>query len=177
MKQLLTLILFIVGVFAFGQSDETKIYSLIINSYEKSKVIAIMDSSSIGRLGELDFKEAKESLIDLEEDTYNSFTYRNQGSASLRNLIYTSKQMVWISNAEMNLIFREGRGWKEFYDKYGKTQGILTLSRIGFNKEKTQALVYYGNQSDWLAGSGRLLLFEKIEGTWVKSISMNLWVS
>lgn len=65
-----------------------------------------------------------------------------------------------------------------FYEKYGKqTQGILKLSKVGFNNTRTQALVYYGNQSFYLSGAGFALLYEKVNGKWKKVCKFLLWIS
>ena len=101
----------------------------------------------------------------------------NKTSDKLPKIYITKKKVIILSDEEVKNSFNGGNGWNEFYEKYGKTQGILNFSKIGYNKFKTQALLYYGNQSDWLAGGGYLMLFEKINGVWKYSQGFMMWIS
>lgn len=182
MKKILLLFFVLITTFWFSQNTENEIlYSIIINNFKKAKITAIEDVTSNGHIDEEDeeykFDFVKKSLIGIEKETFDSFMEQNKESSKLQINFKTKKKIVWTTKNEMTEIFRKGKGWKEFYEKYGKTQGILSFSNIGFNKAKTQALFYYGNQSDWLAGSGHLVLFEKINGKWKLSISTMLWIS
>jgi hypothetical protein len=58
-----------------------------------------------------------------------------------------------------------------------KTQGHLTLSRVGFNSDRTEALVYVGNQLGGLEGSGLCILLSKEEARWVVQKKILVWVS
>ncbi len=70
---------------------------------------------------------------------------------------------VLISEPEMEQIFSHG-GWNEFNKLYPNSRGEIDLSNVGFNRSRNQALFYIGNQWDWLAGEGRLILLEKKNG-------------
>ena len=166
-------ILFYIFHFLFVQNlgDDEIIYSKVINDFIRDDVIAIIDSTSIGnpRYFEVTrFEYFKKSLEGLEDETLQNF---------VSNELSTSKKIVIINKVDFDRIFRNGNGWSEFYETYGKTQGILTLSNIGYNSDKTQAIIYYGNQSTYRSGAGYLVLFSKINGNWVKSSSVMLWIS
>ncbi len=45
--------------------------------------------------------------------------------------------------------------------RYPNSQGTMTLSRVGFNRNIKQALVYVGNQEGFLAGAGYYVLLVK----------------
>jgi len=47
-----------------------------------------------------------------------------------------------------------------------KSGGHIFLSPVGFNKEKTLAIVYSGSTCGGLCGSARFHLFEKVHGQW-----------
>jgi hypothetical protein len=61
--------------------------------------------------------------------------------------------------------------WKDFYKQhpeaqYPDTPGIVYITRVGFNQNHTQALLYCGNQSGEVAGRGYLFLLDKVDGKW-----------
>lgn len=82
-----------------------------------------------------------------------------------------------ISDQEVKEIF-EGKGqWQEFYKRYPNSQGVSVLSRVAYNAEKTQALLYVGTMSNMLAGEGELVLFEKQGSDWKIKHHGIVWVS
>lgn len=60
-------------------------------------------------------------------------------------------------------------GWDRFYAKYPKSPGIITISRVGFNRAGDVAMVYIGSQSHWLAGRGQIYVLRKRGGAWEES--------
>ena len=68
--------------------------------------------------------------------------------------------------------------WNRYYEKYPGAQGIMQLSRIGFDTEGRQALVYVGNQAFDTAGAGFfIVLVRKDDDTWVIRDISELWIS
>jgi hypothetical protein len=47
-----------------------------------------------------------------------------------------------------------------------ETKGILGLSRVGFDPEKSQALVHLDEIAAWYISNGRFVLFVKEDGRW-----------
>jgi len=82
-----------------------------------------------------------------------------------------------ISETETGKIFSGEDGWNRFYKEYRGAQGIMMLSRVGFDRNKNEALVYIGNQSDWLAGVGYYVLLRKESGKWVVKDQLMAWIS
>lgn len=162
-------VLLFLGFYGFGQNPKKEIYSKIINNYQYVNIIALTDSTSIGYA---DFDEdylsfIKRSMPKLQIETFESFLQNNRRKVKLeKSEFQTDKKVFFISDEETSKIFEKGNGWVEFYEKYGKTQGILTLSIIGFNNDLTQGLVYRGNNTDWKNGAGYLILFRKLNDIW-----------
>ena len=67
--------------------------------------------------------------------------------------------------------------WDRFYENYPGAQGIMQLSRVGFNTEGNQALVHVGNQSRALAGAGYYVLLVRKADTWVIHSKLRTWIS
>jgi hypothetical protein len=58
--------------------------------------------------------------------------------------------------------------WKPFYTKYPGSPGIITVSRVGLNRDKTLAIFYVGNQRHLLLGEGQLHVLKKEGDVWVE---------
>jgi len=53
----------------------------------------------------------------------------------------------------------------------------MSLSRIGFNSSKTQALVYVANVCGGLCGTGEFYLLGKVDGKWKIQNELIVWIS
>lgn len=118
-----------------------------------------------------------EKMPELEEETWDCFEARNEEKYHLSDFFNLSKHVVFISEEDMVMLFKWHGGWEEFRSLYPSSQGIMNLSRVGFNADKTQALLYAGNQTGWTSGSGWYVLFVKKNGAWVIQKKVMVWVS
>jgi hypothetical protein len=57
-------------------------------------------------------------------------------------------------------------GWKDFYVKYPDSGGSIHLSAVGFNADKTLALVYVGYWCGDICGEGAYYYLKKTDGKW-----------
>jgi len=57
-------------------------------------------------------------------------------------------------------------GWKDFYSKYPDSGGSISMSAVGFNKDKTLAIVYMGHSCGGLCGGGAYHILRKTDGKW-----------
>ncbi len=67
--------------------------------------------------------------------------------------------------------------WKRFYARYPDAGGVVTLSRVGLDKARTQALVGVTVSNGGLAGAGVLVLLVKDKDAWVVRTISEIWVS
>ncbi len=56
--------------------------------------------------------------------------------------------------------------WDNFYKRFPHSGGLIQMSAVGFNQEKTRAIVYFGSSRNSNAGYWIFRLFEKIHGKW-----------
>lgn len=63
-----------------------------------------------------------------------------------------------------------------FQEKFPRNMGLVTLSGVGFNLSRTQA-VFYVNHFCGLCGGGRYVLVEKINGAWRVKGERYTWIS
>ena len=67
--------------------------------------------------------------------------------------------------------------WGEYYRRFPGSQGVLTLSREGFNAERTQALFYFSNRCGGLYHAVSYVVMEKRGSDSVISKEIEIFVS
>jgi hypothetical protein len=67
--------------------------------------------------------------------------------------------------------------WKTFYSLYPHSNGYLRLSRVGFNKDLSEALVSTGWMRGEREGEGKYFLLSKVDGKWHVQRSVGTWIS
>src|SRR5437588_420678 len=79
-------------------------------------------------------------LPPLTKETAEDFLARNTKSSLLTNRFILKANVILVSKDELNRIFSGSieSSWQRFNEKYPKAGGVDTLSRVGFNKDKTQ---------------------------------------
>jgi hypothetical protein len=89
-------------------------------------------------------------------------------------------QVYTISETEMDEIFSGTdvyEDWNRFHERY-PCSGIEGISRVGFNLQMDEALVYYGYQKGPTFGEGKVILLVKgDDGAWKEEKSYSIWVS
>ena len=80
----------------------------------------------------------------------------------------TSVSYQLVSRASIERIFKEKgvAGWQDFYAKYPGSGGAISMSAVGFNADKTIAIVYMGHSCGGLCGGGRYHVLRKTDGKW-----------
>lgn len=74
-----------------------------------------------------------------------------------------------ITDLDLKAIFHGNWGdleWINYYRRFPDSRGFVMLSRIGFNTQHTQALLYVGSRCGPRCGDIHFLLLEKANGTW-----------
>lgn len=67
--------------------------------------------------------------------------------------------------------------WLSFFERFPNSQGLLTLSRVGFDVAKTKALAYVTNSVGIDGSVGALIYLEKNDGKRRVARSLQLWVT
>ena len=66
---------------------------------------------------------------------------------------------------KLRSVIKTGR-WEGFYQQYPDSGGWIQLSAVGFNADKTVAVVYVAHHCGSLCGEGRFHVLEKKGGRW-----------
>lgn len=56
--------------------------------------------------------------------------------------------------------------WNDFYKRYPDSGGVIRMSAVGFNRQKTLAIVYMGSTCGSQCGLRDFHLLKKIDGRW-----------
>jgi hypothetical protein len=116
----------------------------------------------------------------LDQSAVNDFTERNNRGCKLRgSRFHLRRKSVIIPSQQEEELFAKGlKGWDYFYECYPNSQGILRLSRVGFNDRFDQAIVYLENRAWFLAGRGLYVFLTKNrDGKWEIKKDKLVWIS
>jgi hypothetical protein len=128
--------------------------------------------------------EVKLRLRLLTDEVIADYESKRKGEKELRSVFKIPFEYSLISDGELKKIFGDPREhvktdqtWTKFYERYPGSAGYNSLSRVGFDKEKRRALVYFVNWCGSLCGTGSYLLLEKIDGNWTVQERVMIWIS
>ncbi len=171
------------------RKEEYAVYAAFINegfyltgsrySQDEIQLIVIIDHT-YGCEPDEELKEVLEwvgqEMPSTEQETLDNFQIKNTESHPLGDYFTLSLEVVLVSIEEMREMLQKDSAWKEFYAKYPYSQGIMTLSKVGFNAEMNQALLYVTDEWDDNIGSGYYVLFTKKEGIWTIQDWVRSWI-
>jgi hypothetical protein len=147
-------------------NTDYEIYSKILSTF-KAKTLVVEELTTPIDI-RFEFKGISARMPLLEEETLLDFNKNFIITDTLRNDFNVKKKIILLSQKEIHRIFSDPNtdGWNIFYKQYPKTQGITTFSRVGYNKNKTQALIYYWTQTYGLGGGGYYVLYVRKHHKW-----------
>jgi hypothetical protein len=179
------------------QEDDYKVYSLVLQAnYVRKGVerLVIGDHTlmalppvMMGMTQPGDTPEMKKIRKTATKETTQDYEEKNKSPAPLENRFSVKVPIVLMSEGDRDRVFQvkgEGekktgnpKGFDEFYRLYPKSTGFMSVSRIGYNSAKTQALLYIGNLCGGLCGTGQVFLLVKDDGAWKVQYVAMTWIS
>jgi hypothetical protein len=119
-----------------------------------------------------------EQLRPLSPDTLEDLEKRNKEQSELGfRLNLTLTYVLLDKQAPTNTPEAYAEQWRSFYDKYPDSPGIISLSRVGFNAHRDQAIVYAANICGGLCGKGYYVLLTMSSKGWKVERDLMLWIS
>ncbi len=113
----------------------------------------------------------------LSEETLADFRVKNREQHPVEPDLDPGGRLICLSDEEFLHVFRDREGWKRFRQEFPESDGTLRFSRVGLDRDVTQAMIYAGQQFDWHVGSGGYWLFTKSSGAWIESGKLGTWIS
>jgi hypothetical protein len=130
------------------------------------------------------WEQVQNRLKGLREETISGYESARKTEVELKPDLNIPFEYTLITDAQLAKIFPPPRGidreiaqWLDFYKAYPNSAGHNSLSRVGFDKAGTQALVYFVNWCGIVCGTGTYLLLEKDEKGWAVSQTAGIWIS
>lgn len=160
--------------------DDLAVYRAILSGprYSGSKIVV---EEMSGRGGSIVYDMLnKEQVKGTSAMAIRNFKRWNLAPESLRWIGEISPRIEFLSSEEEGQIFigdMPGEGWSRFYQRYPGSGGLVSLSRIGFNDDHTEALVYVAHTCGSLCGSGEFVILKKDHGRWTIDRTDTMWVS
>jgi hypothetical protein len=105
----------------------------------------------------------------LDGELINSFKERNQQPYPLEPILDFGVEYQLLAQEKVDELrpLDEASGWKLFNEKYPNAVGFIHLSRVGFNADFSQALVYIAHYRYDQPLQGGYYLMVKQDGGWV----------
>jgi len=112
----------------------------------------------------------KKKGVSMDESAADDYEAKNNSKWLLnKNSFKLPVKTNLITDDDLRSIFHGSWGdleWINYYRRFPESRGFVMLSRIGFNTERTQALVYVGSRCGPGCGDIHFLLLEKANGVW-----------
>lgn len=162
---------------AYTDSDAYEVYSVLLGkelplSGSKAKLVIEVETTDYPRIGgsQSDCLIPAESEKTMYEPVIAAYREANKKKWLLQPKFAPSIPYQLVSAATVKEIFAKKGvgGWKDFYKKYPNSGGVTSLSAVGFNSDKTIAIVYMGNSCGGLCGFGRYHVLKKANGIWTE---------
>lgn len=145
-----------------------------VNAYGLPKVA--LEDDPVDRL----FETLQSDFPFAEQATLASFRANNEESWPITNpfLLRTKSRLISQQQVRRFSLQKPGSWWAEFYRDYSGAAGFLMLSKVGFNREMNQALVYRAFACGDTCGFGSyVFLVKECGGRWrIRSVA-EAWVS
>jgi len=163
-------------------TEEYAVYNALLESEFKGDSIdqiLIIDHTRVNKseLLEKDLSEFQEN-IPLAPELVASFKERNQQPYPLKPGLNFGLEYQLLTQEEVDELhpLDEASGWKLLYEKYPNSYGFVYLSRVGFNADFSQALVYISAYHYEQPIEGGYYLMTKQDGRWVVEIGYE-WIT
>lgn len=176
-------------------ADEYSVYSVVLEQLYTSNEIRLLviedqtDKTSVyfSDSSEPEFEYLNKHFPMISTATIYDYTSKNNDSQPLSRAFHLNTSYVLLSRKEFKGFAGEKEtmemsrdGWTKFYNDYPMSAGLISISRVGFDDKRAQALVYVslvrGHDSGRMWGDGGYVLLIKRKGVWRVRKQATIWV-
>jgi hypothetical protein len=150
---------------SIDDQDVYEVYRSVLGSPKRQKV---MLADQTINYQPCDFDRASQRNI-LVREAVADFRSQNAKPRPLnREILKMDPKIEFISGVELDQMFSAGpsEGWSSFHKAHPDAEGFVSLSAVGFSRDRTFAIVYMENTCGSLCGRDFLLKLTKISGKW-----------
>jgi hypothetical protein len=166
--------------------DDSAVYTTVLRElYQaaKGRPIILSDQTAIGvppgMLTNLPVQgpQTIAFLNPISPEARQSFEDLNHSSLHLPLPCKFAPECTLVDIADIALQVKNAKAWRKFMAKHTNTPGIIIVSRIGFNRDRDQAVMYSGMSCGQLCGQGEFTWLTKHNGVWAVESSNVVWIS
>jgi hypothetical protein len=166
--------------------DDSAVYTAVLRElYQaaKGRPIILSDQTAIGvppgMLTNLPVQgpQTISFLNPISPEARQSFEDLNHSSLHLPPPCKFAPECTLVDIADIALQVKNAKAWRKFMTKHANTPGIIIVSRIGFNRDRDQAVMYSGMSCGQLCGQGEFSWLTKHNGVWTVESSNVVWIS
>jgi hypothetical protein len=118
----------------------------------------------------------RENLVGVGEETLDDFLSKNREQYPIEPDLNPGGCLICLDDEEFQRMFSDADSWDRFREKFPESDGTLRLSRVGLDRDVTQAVLYAGQQFDWSIGSSGYRMFSSSGGEWVEVGRVGNWI-
>lgn len=131
-----------------------------------------------------DWEQVKIRLSSLNDETIAGYESVRKDEVRLKAVLDVPFNYSFISDEQLAVPFGRARlstgsmdQWNEFYRLYPKSGGVISFSRVGFDKTRQSALVYFVNWCGPLCGTGTYVHLISRDTEWSVNATGMMWIS
>jgi len=171
--------------------EEYRVYSATLFQMHNPniKTCAIKEQTHVCHDSWMDKTVARlyeEAKLDVDTTLIQDFAAKNQKRCIIKDKFFSPESVILISDDEIPELIGYKRSTRQpprgswqpkFSERYPNTSGLFTFSRVGFNMESTNAMVYFSiNEGIQLGGRGYLVLLVRQNNEWIVKGHQTLWI-
>jgi hypothetical protein len=122
-------------------------------------------------------KHLRKEVPSLELATIKNFHEVNRRQAALQQQFDLPLPYKLAANTTLHSILHHVTDWPEYYRRYPGAQGFLRFSRIGFSRDRKQAIFFASNHCGGLCATGSYTVAKKLGTRWIIVKEVIVWVS
>jgi hypothetical protein len=159
--------------------EETAIYTLHLDEdpaeYIIGSPIIIQDKTEYFEISDVELWSQR--MPALLSDTLRDYQASNQQPQVINYALSLERPYAYVSESELDVLIGEFDDWTGFNAKYPDTHVYTFFSKVGFNDDMSQALVYMAHSCGGECGNGNLYLLARRGSRWEIVIMEDLWSS
>jgi hypothetical protein len=158
------------------QKDEIEVYASYLTTETNSSSLAVVVTRTQPSSADIDTVNLRLAAQSrgIPADVRADFKEKDKISCSIEPFQGVAN-LRFISRTEYHKVFKAG--WNEFHKRYGKHASWVELSRVGFNAEKTLALLHVSSGVGPMGAGGFFYLLECKAGKWVIKSYAQTWAT
>jgi len=165
------------GMFRDGVTQfdmNAKVSKIVIRDHTVSEYASSLESEN--------WEQVKNGIRELTDETIAGYEAARKDESNLKPKLDIPLEYALISDSDLRKFFPTEQGrtieqWNEFYKLYPSSAGYNSFSKVGFDKQRKNALVYFINWCGPLCGTGTYVLVEKGENGWTVKNAAMMWIS